>query len=324
MTDSAAAVNDKYGQIIYSPSRSSASTAQYLQERIKNKAFAVPLGIRSLDDRFLPMVRGEVCAVVGRPGNGKTGFMVAWARRRSAWLRENGFENRAVVYVTLEQTVQELTAFSIAADARKSISDMARGNITEAEWAECMRAAVTRSTLPMWLVGYSAMPEDSCSLRIDVPAVFGALEAIQAQGRVIDLVLVDYLQRFPMRASEKTIDVMNNIESLKNMALQRHCPVVVGVQASREVDDLSVPVPQPQHCQWSSGIEQTADKIISLMRPSKYFEDGEAFGKYVTRGKNQILITVLKQKLGDSNFSQMAFFEPAFNRLDDLEEERSK
>lgn len=41
-------------------------------------------------------------------------------------------------------------------------------------------------------------------------------------------------------------------------------------------------------------------------------------GKVVT-GNRQMIISVLKQKLGKDNFSRWVYFDPEFNKLDELE-----
>jgi replicative DNA helicase len=99
------------------------------------------------------------------------------------------------------------------------------------------------------------------------------------------------------------------------LALEFACPAVLGVQARREVDDTKTKIPGLSDAQWTSGVEQVSDVVISLMRPAKYFEQGQRVGSITVEGHHQMLVTVVKQKLGTDNNSAWVFFDPATNRL---------
>lgn len=71
--------------------------------------------------------------------------------------------------------------------------------------------------------------------------------------------------------------------------------------------------------QWTSNIEQSSDRVLSLVRPINYEAEGEMFGKMKVEGRNQLLISLLKQKLGPANIPIWAFFQPEYNKLSDLE-----
>ena len=315
-----------YSSILFTPEEVGTLGAAYLQERKDNKAHGVKLGLACLDNPdaagnfLLPLHPTELMSIIARPGNGKTGFMVRWARERAAILRKAKIENRVVCYVTLEQSIEELNAFNVAADEHMSITKMAMGEITDEEWTRCLKSAINRRFMPLWNIGYSSMTAKK-QVRIDVDAIAGALEIMRSQGSVIDVVFVDYLQRMPdNNAESKTVAVSKNLDGLKDIALRLRCPVVAGVQARREVDDRKGdPVPELDDRQWTSNIEQTSDRVLSLVRPRKYREEGEVFGKTKVEGHCQMLVTVLKQKLAPDNFSKWVYFDPVYNKLDELE-----
>lgn len=315
-----------YSTILFQPDEISQYTKQYLESRRANKGLGIKIGLPGLDKDFLPLVPGELMSIIARPGNGKTGFMVQWARARSKWLRENGITDRLVMYVTLEQSVEELNAFNIAADTSISITDMARGEITDQQWSACLASAVDRNLLPLWNIGYSSMTPHK-QPRIDLDAITGALNlAVDKTGKVIDILFVDYLQRMPVKGGpdSKSVGVSDNLDGLKTLALRMRCPVVTGVQARREVDDYPDHMPALDDGQWTSNIEQTSDRVLGLMRPAKYWNEGEAVdaleslrGLRVTR--NMMAMYVAKQKLARDNFAYVAYFDPVYNKLDELE-----
>jgi replicative DNA helicase len=307
-----------YSKILFTPEQVGNLGAAYLQQRRDNKDLGVTVGLKSLDDQMYPALPGEIMSIIARPGHGKTGFMMRWARHRAKLLRDKNIDNRVVVYITLEQSIEELNAFNQAADNRISVTSMARGNITDAEWNQCLKSAVDRRFQPLWNIGYSTMTEEK-QPRIDIEAIEGALRLITEK---IDIVFVDYLQKIPLpRGSEsKTIGISENFDALATIAKQvAKAPIVVGVQARREVDEKAVQIPELDDGQWTSNIEQGSDRVLSLVRPSNYASEGDTFGKTRVTGKNQILITILKQKLGPANIPVWAIFQPEYNKLDELE-----
>lgn len=313
--------------VVYSPNDIVQLGTAYLDTRRTQKHQAIPVGVGSLDTDFLPLLPGELCSIIGRPGNGKTGLMMAWARSRAAWLRDNGHSDRMVVYATWEQSIEELYAFNLAADNGLSITEMARGNITADQWETVMLGGSKRLNLPLWFVGHSVgRREKRPALTVD--RLLDGLHDIEKWGDSpwkIDMVFVDYLQRikFEGRVESKTIGVSDNLDRCKDGALETGCPWVVGVQAGRDVDDRSDPTPQLSDGQWTSNIEQASDAVMSVVRPRKYREEGEHYPDekigVEVRGYTQMLITVLKRKLGPDNWAKWVTFDPQYNRLDEAE-----
>lgn len=308
-----------YSSILFSPEDIGILGSKYLEERRANKGAGVTTGLASLDKVLYPAFPGELVSIIARPGHGKTGFMMHWARHRAQVLKAAGVQNKVVVYITFEQSIEELNAFNIAADQRMSVTKMAMGDITDAEWAACLKHAVTRRFAPLWNIGYSAAT-DKKQIKLDTDAIEGALRMI-TEHDAIDCVFVDYLQRIPYNGREsKTVGISENVDALKTIAQQvAKAPVIMGVQASREVDAKSPPVPDMDDGQWTSNIEQSSDRIISLVRPINYVKEGEKFGTVQVTGRNMLLINILKQKLGPANIPVWAFFQPEYNKLDQLE-----
>ncbi|MCK9598641.1 MAG: hypothetical protein M0R06_06330 [Sphaerochaeta sp.] len=317
-----------YSRLIFPPDAVGALGTEYIRQRRDNREFGIRLGLKSLDEEnergesFLPVLPGEVVSILGRPGNGKTGFMVHWARHRAAWLRSKGLANkRAVLYLTCEQTIEELQTFRVAAKKGVSITAMAKGILTPAQWKSVLEEGLETRYDPLWFAGYSFFQPSG--ERITIDSIRAIIERM-SEKTTIDFVLLDYLQRLPYRrgVESKTIGVSDNLDELAGMALQYGLPMAIAVQAKREVDDYDVQIPALDDGQWTSSIEQTSSKVLALARPRKYRKEGEEFGNIVVRGTKQMVIAVHKQKLGHDNFVRYAEFDPAYNLLDDLEEKR--
>jgi len=314
----------EYSDLIYTPNEIVTIGGEYLHDKRTNKDEVIPVGIKSLDKDFLPLSRGELVSIIARPGNGKTGFMMRWARDRAQWLEERNIQNRVVVYATWEQSIEELYAFNIAADSRLSITNMAKGEITDGEWETILNSGAKRITMPLWFIGHS-LKRRKKRPNLTVTALANALLEIEQWNddkTNVDILFIDYLQRvkFDGKVESKTIGTSDVLDRLKDCALAMGCPVVVGVQAVREVDKRDVQIPTLDDGQWTSNIEQTSDRVISLVRPQKYRQESETFGETVVRGECQMLVSVLKQKLAKDNWAKWVYFDPAYNKLDELEE----
>src|SRR5512146_617018 len=92
-----------YSTILFTPEEAGVRTAEYLRTRRDYKAWGVPFGQPSLDrppaergreqEFYIPLMPGEVECVIARPGHGKTGTMVARARKRAEYLRKAKMDN---------------------------------------------------------------------------------------------------------------------------------------------------------------------------------------------------------------------------------------
>jgi len=294
---------------------------EYVAYKRDHKEFGVPFPVKKMRDRMYPLFPGEVLSIIARPGHAKTGLMMAWARQRANELRVLA-PNRMAIYATWEQSIEELHTFYVAAESAISVTKMAKGEIDDVSWEKAMTASAQRVSEPLWFIGHSTMRK-SGRQPITIETLAKALEFVADKGFEVDIVYLDYLQRIqPVGGFENPVMAYSKImDDIKNLALGFGVPMVVGVQASREVETLKVQIPEMHHAQWSSNIEQSSDRVISLVRPRKYRKQGETFGSKTVEGIRQLLMSVLKQKLGEADFAEWLNFNPVYNRLDDNEQE---
>lgn len=318
--------------LVFTPIEASTAAEEYIEWRRGNEGAGMPLYLPSLeykhrqnfDDGFLPVLPGETISVIARPGHGKTGFMFRWARERAtrlAALAAKGNETAqksVVVYVTLEQKVEELRLFHMAAENNISMSDVAGGTIKDYDAVNNGLRKLYGS--PLWFVGKS-MKRRKNKLPLNEENIYAALEEIEqwqdeTQTQAIDSVFIDYLQKFRPTGNyvEYYSALMNNITAWSQDFM---CRTVLGVQAKREVDSRDTPIPLMDDGQWSSTIEQFSDGVLSLVRPCLYPKD-EFDGVQVV-GKDQLLVSCLKRKLGPANFKGWVKFDPRYNKFSDNE-----
>lgn len=305
--------------IVYDPMDIATLGQKYLEYRRDHKEASVPFPSVKFPEIY-PMFPGEMMSIIARPGHTKTGLMMYWARHRAKELKAQGFENRMVVYATWEQSVEELHTFYIAAEQKLSVTKMAKAELTEDDWKRAMTASAQRISEPLWFIGHSVMRRTGRSM-IGTETLAEAIESIQSQGFTVDMLFADYLQRIaaPRGVENPVIAYSKILDELKNLSLGFGFPSVVGVQASREVEQLPLPIPEINHGQWTSNVEQSSDRVLSLVRPRRYRKEGERFGDVTVIGHSQLLISVLKQKLGEANFQRWVKFNPVYNTLDAAE-----
>jgi replicative DNA helicase len=315
---------------VYSPKDIGILGNEYLTDRKEQvkSGLTIPIYIASLDENFLPLLPGELITIIGRPGCGKTALLMRWARFRANHLNglsAKGVESasrRVVVYVTYEQSIEELHSFHVAAETGVSITTMARGTIPDDKWELVNAAAYKRAQLPLWFIGHSAKRRIRRP-RLDLDTLAESLYEFQEwnEGFIVDSIFLDYVQRMPTDrgVESKTVAVSNNLDGLKDLAIEMAVPIIAGVQARREVDQQNPQIPGLDDGQWTSNIEQSSDKVLSVVRPAHYRHEGESFGDVIVKGENQMAITVLKQKLGKDNFLRWVDFDVAYNKLNEAE-----
>jgi replicative DNA helicase len=248
--------------------------------------------------------------------------MLRWARMRARDLASRGSSD-VVLYWTLEQLVEELRLFHVAAEDGVSATDMANGKLTQEQWGSVKSSLRRLHTDSLWFAGKS-MRRRRDKIKLDEQALRGALESIERwQGdtikQQIDCVFIDYLQRFRSDGRDWVQFYGDLVNGLKDMAGDFATRFVIGVQARREVDQREVPIPQMDDGQWTSSIEQQSDGMISVMRPSHYKSQGESMDDIPVVGHTQMVVSVLKRKMGPENFKQWVNFAPEYNRLDEVE-----
>lgn len=220
-----------------------------------------------LDKFVIPLHPGDLMAVVARPGHGKSSWMAYMARREAENIIRRGTQDKeTVVYVSWEQPVEEIEAFFQSGDAYTS-SDMAWGKVP---LDVIKQRSIKRVNMPLWTIGYSLRHANIKKPIMTVDMVYQAIEAMfEEYGISPTLVLLDYIQIIPAEKGERRDQVTEATFNAKRLAMQIGAPIIAGVQAARSVDSYNKPLPTMADAQWSSAIEQTADKQISIWRPSK-------------------------------------------------------
>ena len=296
--------------------------AEYLAwaEKIRDDP-GIKFGLPAIDNVVIPMRAGELISIIARPGHGKTSLLAYFTRIEAARIRARQKEKQeAAVYVTWEQSAEELEAF-FQADGTHSISDIAWGR---ADIDAIKRQAVKRANIPIWVIGHGIGRAGKKTPRMTPDVVLGAIESMEADFNVRPTLMVfDYMQLVPVPGLSDRVQRVTEVPILiKELALRIGCPAIVGVQARREVDDRAVKIPEMRDAQWASSIEQTSDKVFGLWRPRMTENEGDIvdieIGKYVVNDR-LLVIRMLKQRGDRGRFTWGMYFEPEYLRLAEME-----
>ncbi len=309
--------NYKPGDSLFTAPEAAAAAMAELTYRRAHKADGIYLGVPELDGQLTPILSDNLVSIIANPGNGKTRLMLWWAQAQARKLAAAGVENKAVIYVTYEQSVEDLKLILAAAECGVSIEAMVRGTLADGDW-EKVTAALTQSVgLPLSIIGHSK-ERRSRRPRLTMDNVEAEIayhiDRLNIQPHMI---FIDYLQRIPAPTAgrDRRMEVSENMDRCKDAALKYGAPWVVGVQARREVLSRDMPVPTLADGQETANIEQASDVVLSLVRPCKHRQQNEAFGSVAVKVYKQMLISLLKQKLGRDNLSAWVDFDMATNKM---------
>jgi replicative DNA helicase len=321
---------------VYGPQESS----RLAVERIKYLESTMDMGIKSgiidLDKKMVPFRPGELVIVMGYTSHYKSGFMNWLVRQAIETIPQNDdldADQDVVVKFTWEQSIEEDTLSWLASDSGISITQLARGLISQDEWVKLNESATNRATTPLILVGHSEMENKErrkARPRMTMTNVANALEYICSDmydyKQKPRMVVMDYLQR--IRPDEKDGNtrreqMMEAVNRAKDCAIAFGCPVVLGVQSGRGVLDRQNKMPQIDDGQETSNIEQSSDKVFGLWYPIKTVgmtgSRIETDSGSIEITPNLLMLSLLKQKLGPAPLNIRLYVDPERNIIGSME-----
>lgn len=222
--------------------------------RRSDEIFGVPTGLIDLDKLLGGMQKSDLIIVAGRPGMGKTGFMLGAAK--SAALN---YKKHVAVFsleMSNEQLVQRLISQQTGIESQK----LRAGKLVDDEWSLFAQAVDVLSNTTIFLD--------------DTPAIT-PLQMRTKCRRLhmeyhLDLVIVDYLQLMTgdSRNDNRVQEVSYISRYLKVLARELNVPVLAAAQLSRAVEQRADKMPQLSDLRESGSLEQDADIVMFINRPN--------------------------------------------------------
>ena len=264
--------------------------------------FGVPTGFIDLDRLLMGLQPSDFSIIAGRPGMGKTAFMLTAAKHAAQ------IHKKHVAIFSLEMSNEQLVQRLIAQETGIDSQRLRTGRLEDDEWPKFTHAIEVLSDTRIFLD--------------DTPALT-PLQLRTKSRRLhleynLDLILVDYLQLMSSgtRVENRVQEVSYISRNLKVMARELNVPVLAAAQLSRAVEQRADKEPQLSDLRESGSLEQDADIVMFIHRPEVYEKD--------TLKQNLAQIKVAKHRNGPVGTIELIFrhnlakFENAATHVVDL------
>ena len=266
------------------------ATVKRMEEIAANpgSTIGVPSGIIDLDKLTAGFQKGDLVIIAGRPSMGKTALALTIARNAAI---EN---NSGTAIFSLEMSSDQLGQRLLTSEARVDNSHVRRGSLPSGKWKNINIASGKLAQAPLYI-------DDTPALSIlDLRSRARRLK----RERNIEMIIVDYLQLMqgPKNSENRQNEISQITQSLKALAKELDIPVVALSQLSRAVEQRTKKEPQLSDLRESGAIEQDADVVIFLYRPSVYDKDDESV-------KGMAYLIVAKQRNGPTGRVTASFID---------------
>jgi replicative DNA helicase len=214
--------------------------------------FGVPTGLTDLDRLLGGMQKSDLLIVAGRPGSGKTGFLLSAAKNAAQKHKKN------VAMFSLEMSNEQLVQRLIAQETGIDTQRLRTGKLQEDEWTVFTHAIDVLGEAHIWLDDTPAITP--LSLRTKCRRLH--------MEHGLDLVVVDYLQLMgsDSRSENRVQEVSYISRSLKVLARELNVPVLAAAQLSRAVEQREGKRPVLSDLRESGSLEQDADIVMFIHR----------------------------------------------------------
>jgi len=231
-------------------------------EKNKGKLPGVETGFKKVDEILGGLHRTDLIILAARPGVGKTAFALNIAEHAAS------VGNKVLIF-SLEMSTTQLGQRLLSMSANVPLSNIRSGNITQADWDSISDAQDSFEKVDL------AVDESSGITPIEMK---NKCRRFKAERGGLDLVIIDYLQLMSMggyKGDNRVNEISAITRSIKIMAKELDCAVVLLSQLSRAAEQRTGHKPQMSDLRESGSIEQDADVIIFLKRDDYYEDDKE-------------------------------------------------
>ncbi|WP_395088016.1 replicative DNA helicase, partial [Armatimonas sp.] len=274
----------------------------------------ISTGFDDLDFYTAGLQRGDLIIIAARSSMGKTILGMNIARNVAG-------EGLVSAVFSLEMPGEAVTERLVAAQSSVSAHARRTGMLTWDDWKAIEQAGSILYDLPMVI-------DDNSST---TPAyIRSKCKMIKAEyGGRLDLIVVDYLGLMNMgssnNAENRNIEIGNITKSLKAMAREFDCPLILLCQISRNVERREDKRPMLSDLRDSGNIEQDADVVLGIYRASYYARQAAkasdpppSTSDDSTTLTDEAEILILKQRNGPVGVSVKLGYEGRFFRFTNL------
>jgi len=221
--------------------------------------YGVPTGFIDLDKILSGLQPSDLLIIAGRPGQGKTGFLLSVAKNAAL------IHKKHVAVFSLEMSNEQVAQRLIAQQTGIDSQRLRTGQLEGDDWSLFAQAVEVMSDTQIFLDDTPAITP--LQLRTKC-------RRLHLEHR-LDLILVDYLQLMTgdTRNENRVQEVSYISRNLKVLARELNVPVLAAAQLSRAVEQRADKEPQLSDLRESGSLEQDSDIVMFIYRPDEWAED---------------------------------------------------
>jgi len=249
--------------------------------------YGVPTNFRDLDHLLGGLQPSDLLIIAGRPGQGKTSFMLSIAKNAAR------LANKHIAIFSMEMSNEQLVQRLISQETGIDAQRLRLGKLRDDEWNLFAEAVDALGRTRVFL-------DDTPS--ITPTQVRAKCRRLHLEHR-LDLVIIDYLQLMQgdSRTDNRVQEVSYISRNLKTLARELNVPVLAAAQLSRAIEQRADKRPVLSDLRESGSLEQDADIVMFIYREEKDDEDSLM--------KNVAEIVVSKHRNGPTGSIQLVFRE---------------
>lgn len=250
-------------------------------------------GLSNVDNRYGSPECGQLVIVAGRPSMGKSAYALQCIINQAR-------KGKRIALFSVEMTENEILARMVANLGGFDLAKVFNPTLLTAEDNKRLDAATEE------IASWSLTIE--CE-RYNTPSkILARARQIEAK-QGLDIVYIDHIHRMNAdggwKANENGNAKYTSISNdLKHVAMTLNVPVVAVAQLNRSVESRTDKTPQLSDLRDSGSIEQDADVVQLLYRPS-YYENSDEQGSDVIGDETQLIIA--KNRNGKTGIAALRF-----------------
>jgi replicative DNA helicase len=250
-----------------------------------DEIYGVPTGFIDLDKLLRGLQPSDLLIIAGRPGQGKTGFLLSVAKNAAL------IHKKHVAVFSLEMSNSQVAERLISQQTGIVSQNLRTGSLDENGFSLLAEAVEKLSETQIFLDDTPALTPIQLRTKC---------RRLHLEHR-LDLVIVDYLQLMTgdTRTDNRVQEVSYISRNLKVLARELNVPVLAAAQLSRAVEQRADKEPQLSDLRESGSLEQDSDIVMFIYRPDEW-EDDE--GK-----KNLVKLRVAKHRNGPTDEINLIF-----------------
>lgn len=260
-------------------------------------------GFIDLDKLTTGMHPGEMIVIAARPSVGKTSLAMNIAEHVA-------IESKIPVGVfSLEMTAESLILRMLCSRSRVNLRNVRDGFLAERDFPKLTASAGKLANAPLYIEDSSGL--SILQLRAKARRMFQQYE--------IKLLVIDYLQLLhstSQRAENRQQEIADISGGIKALAKELNIPVIVLSQLNREVEKEKGRPPRLSDLRESGSIEQDADLVGLLYKPTSKSDDDESGGAAEPEDAIPVNLLIAKQRNGPAQIDVNLTFLKTYTRFE--------